>query len=287
MGHAAAAWLSHRTLVAAMGHVCIVLVLPAVPFLGRSTSPPTPPCLTLCCPHPPCARLPQPGERAGSLRNPKLSTSWDKKMKAKAEEQAFKDAKRAALTARKETAAEEKRRREEAKVRAGGWHAGVGGTAVGWASISKQRVRRHGCRMPIGCAAASRACRLPCPSILLAVSPARTAGEEGGKAGGGSGDHTCQLSHSQAHDEEQEAAQTAADRQRISCGDRCLCCCVLSFPPHALPVLYSSCSRLAPLCLLRSAAPLLCLIPPYTQSVLPPTSFRSVTIVVVVWAQCS
>lgn len=144
--------------------------------------PPTPPCLTLCCPHPPCARLPQPGERAGSLRNPKLSTSWEKKMKAKAEEQAFKDAKRAALTARKEAAAEEKRRREEAKVRAGAWHAGVGGTAVGWAAISKQCVRRHGCRMPIGCAAASRACRLPCPSILLAVSPATQAKKEAKRA---------------------------------------------------------------------------------------------------------
>lgn len=59
----------------------------------------------------------QPGERAGSLRNPKLSTSWEKKMKAKAEEAAFKDAKRAALAARKEAAAEERRRREEAKAR--------------------------------------------------------------------------------------------------------------------------------------------------------------------------
>lgn len=70
----------------------------------------------------------QPGERAGSLRNPKLSTSWEKKMKVKAEETAFKEAKRAAVAARKEAAAEERRRREEAKV---GWGEAVWGQRLG------------------------------------------------------------------------------------------------------------------------------------------------------------
>lgn len=48
-------------------------------------------------------------------------------MKAKAEEAAFKDAKRAALAARKEAAAEERRRREEAKVGPLGCKAGCAG----------------------------------------------------------------------------------------------------------------------------------------------------------------
>lgn len=58
-----------------------------------------------------------PGQRAATLRNPKLSTSWEKKMAVKAEEAAYKERKREALAARKEAAAEARRRREEAKKR--------------------------------------------------------------------------------------------------------------------------------------------------------------------------
>lgn len=58
-----------------------------------------------------------PGQRAGTLKNPKLSTSWDKKMATKAEEAAFKERKRAAQQVRKEAAAEERRRREAVKAR--------------------------------------------------------------------------------------------------------------------------------------------------------------------------
>lgn len=58
-----------------------------------------------------------PGQRAGTLRNPKLSTSWEKKMAIKAEETAFKERKREAVAARKEAAAEARRRKEEAKKR--------------------------------------------------------------------------------------------------------------------------------------------------------------------------
>lgn len=58
-----------------------------------------------------------PAQRAGSLRNPKLGTSWEKKMAVKAEEAAYKERKRAAQAARKEAAAEERRRREQAKKR--------------------------------------------------------------------------------------------------------------------------------------------------------------------------
>lgn len=43
-----------------------------------------------------------PGERAGSLRNPLLSSSWDKKMADKAAAQQFRAVKKAALDAYKE-----------------------------------------------------------------------------------------------------------------------------------------------------------------------------------------
>jgi rRNA-processing protein CGR1 len=58
-----------------------------------------------------------PGQRAGSLKNPKLSTSWEKKMADKAQESAFKEQKRAALAAAKEAAAEVRRKKEAAKQR--------------------------------------------------------------------------------------------------------------------------------------------------------------------------
>lgn len=58
-----------------------------------------------------------PGQRAGSLKNPKLSTSWEKKMADKAVETAFKEQKRAALAAAKEAAAEARRKKEAAKQR--------------------------------------------------------------------------------------------------------------------------------------------------------------------------
>ncbi len=43
-----------------------------------------------------------PGERAGSFKNPLLSTSWEKKMKDKAERDAFKVVKRESIAAHKE-----------------------------------------------------------------------------------------------------------------------------------------------------------------------------------------
>jgi rRNA-processing protein CGR1 len=43
-----------------------------------------------------------PGERAGSFKNPLLSTTWEKKMKLKAERDAFKTVKRDAVAAHKE-----------------------------------------------------------------------------------------------------------------------------------------------------------------------------------------
>ena len=43
-----------------------------------------------------------PGERAGALKNPLLSTSWEKKMKLKAESKAFKTFKKEAIAAHKE-----------------------------------------------------------------------------------------------------------------------------------------------------------------------------------------
>lgn len=59
----------------------------------------------------------QPAQRAGSLKNPNLSSTWEKKMAIKAEETAFKDRKRAAAAAHKEAAAEGRRKREAAKQR--------------------------------------------------------------------------------------------------------------------------------------------------------------------------
>jgi len=43
-----------------------------------------------------------PGERAGSFKNPLLSTTWEKKMKLKAERDAFKTVKRDSIAAHKE-----------------------------------------------------------------------------------------------------------------------------------------------------------------------------------------
>lgn len=59
----------------------------------------------------------QAGQRAGTLKNPNLTSSWEKKMAIKAEEDAFKERKRAAQEARKEVLAEQRRRREAAKQR--------------------------------------------------------------------------------------------------------------------------------------------------------------------------
>lgn len=58
-----------------------------------------------------------PAQRAGTLRNPKLTSSWEKKMAVKAEEQAYKERKRAAQAARKEALTAERLRREAAKKR--------------------------------------------------------------------------------------------------------------------------------------------------------------------------
>ena len=44
----------------------------------------------------------QVASRASGLRSPILSTSWEYKMREKAEQQAFRDQRRAAVTARKE-----------------------------------------------------------------------------------------------------------------------------------------------------------------------------------------
>ena len=57
------------------------------------------------------------GQRAGSLRNPKLTSSWEKKMADKAVESAFKERKRAAQAAHREAKAEARRKREAAKQR--------------------------------------------------------------------------------------------------------------------------------------------------------------------------
>lgn len=59
----------------------------------------------------------QPAQRAGSLQNPGLSTSWEKKMKDKAEMSAYRARKKEALDARKEEAREARKRREDAKRR--------------------------------------------------------------------------------------------------------------------------------------------------------------------------
>jgi rRNA-processing protein CGR1 len=44
----------------------------------------------------------EPGQRAGSLRNPRLSTTWEKKMADKALAGAFREAKQESISARKE-----------------------------------------------------------------------------------------------------------------------------------------------------------------------------------------
>lgn len=59
----------------------------------------------------------QPAQRAGSLKNPNLSTNWDKKMKIKAERTAFLSLKREATEARKEAKKEAKEKWAEAKRR--------------------------------------------------------------------------------------------------------------------------------------------------------------------------
>ncbi|KAK9867984.1 hypothetical protein WJX84_008727 [Apatococcus fuscideae] len=59
----------------------------------------------------------QVASRASGLRSPILSTSWEYKMREKAEQQAFRDQRRAAVTARKEAIQGEKKRREAAKER--------------------------------------------------------------------------------------------------------------------------------------------------------------------------
>lgn len=58
-----------------------------------------------------------PGQRAGSLRNPKLSTSWEKKMADKAKAQAFRDAKKEAKALVGEAKREARERKEAAKAR--------------------------------------------------------------------------------------------------------------------------------------------------------------------------
>lgn len=57
----------------------------------------------------------QPAQRAGTLRNPKLSSSWEKKMQVKATEKEYQERKQAAVAARKEKLAEERQRRAAAK----------------------------------------------------------------------------------------------------------------------------------------------------------------------------
>ncbi|BDA42079.1 hypothetical protein COCOBI_02-8800 [Coccomyxa sp. Obi] len=54
----------------------------------------------------------EPGERAGTLRNPLLSSSWEKKMADKAAAQQFKAVKKAALDAYKEKKQKLKQQRE-------------------------------------------------------------------------------------------------------------------------------------------------------------------------------
>jgi rRNA-processing protein CGR1 len=58
-----------------------------------------------------------PAERAGTLRNQNLSSSWEKKMRMKAEAQAFKTRKRDAIEAHKTAMKERRQKREEAKKR--------------------------------------------------------------------------------------------------------------------------------------------------------------------------
>lgn len=57
----------------------------------------------------------QPSSRAGTLRNPGLSTTWEKKMKEKAETQAYRQRKREAQAAMKEKGKAARQQREEAK----------------------------------------------------------------------------------------------------------------------------------------------------------------------------
>ncbi|KAK9834677.1 hypothetical protein WJX74_007329 [Apatococcus lobatus] len=59
----------------------------------------------------------QAATRASELRSPTLSTSWEHKMREKAEQQAFRDQRRATVAARKEAIQAEKQRREAAKKR--------------------------------------------------------------------------------------------------------------------------------------------------------------------------
>jgi rRNA-processing protein CGR1 len=59
----------------------------------------------------------QPSSRASTLRNPKLTSSWDKKMKDKAEKAAYVGLKREAAESRKTAAREAKERREESRQR--------------------------------------------------------------------------------------------------------------------------------------------------------------------------
>lgn len=59
----------------------------------------------------------RPEQRSATLKNPKLSTSWEKKMKDKAEIDALRARKREAAEARKEAAKKEKERLEEKKRR--------------------------------------------------------------------------------------------------------------------------------------------------------------------------
>lgn len=58
-----------------------------------------------------------PGQRAASLRNPKLSSSWEKKMADKAKAQAFKEAKKEAKALVSEAKREARERKEAAKER--------------------------------------------------------------------------------------------------------------------------------------------------------------------------
>lgn len=56
-----------------------------------------------------------PGERAGALKNPLLSTPWEKKMKLKAEKDNFKALKKEAIAAHKEKLAKIRKQRQAAK----------------------------------------------------------------------------------------------------------------------------------------------------------------------------
>ncbi|KAK9798204.1 hypothetical protein WJX73_004543 [Symbiochloris irregularis] len=57
------------------------------------------------------------GQRAGSLRNPLLSTSWESKMKAKADKARFNERRREALAAHKQQLADKRKRQEDGKKR--------------------------------------------------------------------------------------------------------------------------------------------------------------------------